>query len=148
MTQKSIIILTISIICVFIFLTGCNSPKTQIQTKDGLKIYSWNSALGGVNETDLDKTKFSYWINLTNENEKNILIKSIQPLVNEEIKNKIVSKDIAITVNKNIKPNETIQINGEIIIDTKGFTKTEISKFEPFITDIKVSSEETINLKQ
>jgi hypothetical protein len=50
----------ISISCVLIFLTGCNNVNTQIQSKGGLKISSWSSALGGVNETDLDKTKFSY----------------------------------------------------------------------------------------
>jgi hypothetical protein len=147
MFRKSIITIIISILFIFIFFTGCNT-KTQIQTKGGLKINGWSSGLGGVNVTDLDKTKFSYSIYLTNENENIIFIKSIQPSVNEKIKNKIISKDIVVNVNKDIKPNETIQINGEIIVDTKGLTKSDIVKLEPFIKDIKVSTDETLSLKQ
>jgi len=66
--------------------------------------------------------------------------------VNRQNVNKIISKDIIITVNKDLKPNESIQINGEIIFNTKGLTKLDIEKFEPFITDIKFSTEETISL--
>lgn len=148
MVKKSIIIIAISILCIFILLTGCNNTKTQVQPKGGLKISSWSSGLGGVNETDLDKTKFSYSINLTNENETNIFIKSIQPSLNEKIINKILSEDNTVIVNKDIKSNETIEINGEIIVDTKGLAKSDIVNLEPFITDIKVSIEETLSLKQ
>jgi hypothetical protein len=133
---------------IFVFFTGCNNTKVQVQSKGGLKIYNWSSALGGVNENDLDKTKYSYFINLTNENEKTIFIKSVQPSVNEAIKNKILSKKIVIDVNQNVKPNETIKINGEIILDTKGLGKSDIVTLEPFITDIKVSTEETVSLKK
>lgn len=119
-----------------------------MKTKGGLKINGWSFGLGGISETDLDKTKLSYSINLTNENEHTIFAKSVQPLVNEKIINKIQNKGFIVTVNKNIKPNETIQINGEIIFDTKGLTKQDIEKLEPFITDIKVTTEETIDLKK
>ena len=147
MLKKSIMIIAISILCIFIFLTGRNNTNTQIQSKGGLKISNWSSGLGSVNDTDLNKTKFSYSVNLTNENENTIFIKSIQPSVNEKIKDKIISKDIIVAVNKDIKPNGTIQINGELIVDTKGLTKSDIEKLEPFITDIKVSTEETVSLK-
>jgi hypothetical protein len=148
MLKKSKIGIVISILCIFIFLTGCNNIKTQAQSKGGLKINTWSSGLGDINETDLGNTKFSYSINLTNENENNIFVKSIKPSVNEKINNKIISKDIVVTVNKDIKHNETIQINGEIIVDTKGLTKSDIVQLEPFITDIKVLSEEAVSLKK
>jgi hypothetical protein len=144
--SKKIITIIFSLL-IFIFFTGCNNTKVQVQSKGGLKIYNWSSALGGVNENDLDKTKYSYFINLTNENEKTIFIKSVQPSVNEAIKNRILNKKIVIDVNQNVKPNETIKINGEIILDTKGLEKSDIVTLEPFITDIKVSTEETVSLK-
>ena len=145
MLKKSIIIITISLLFVSLFFTGC-STNTQMQTKNGLKINEWSSGLGSVNEMDLDKTKFSYSINLTNYNENTIFIKAVQPIVNRQNVNKIISKDIIITVNKDLKPNESIQINGEIIFNTKGLTKLDIEKLEPFITDIKFSTEEIISL--
>lgn len=151
MSKKSILLTIISIISIIVislsFIRWTPPTNFQIQTKGGLKINGWNSSLGGVNKTDLDKTLFSYSINLTNENEKDILIKSIQPSVNESIKNKILSKEMVVFVDKSIKSNETIQINGEIVIDTKGLGKPDIVKLEPFITDIRVSTEETVSLK-
>lgn len=133
---------------IFVFFTGCNNTNVQVQSKSGLKIYNWSSALGGVNENDLDKIKYSYSLNLTNENEKDIFIKSIQPSVNEAIKNKVLSKEIVVDVNQNLRPDETIKINGEIIIDTKGLGKSDIVILKPFITDIKVLTEETVSLKR
>lgn len=147
MSKKSTLIIFIFILFIFTFFMGCNSKSSQSQVKSGLKIYNWSSGLGGVNENDLDKTRFSYSINITNENEKTILIKNIEPSVNETIKSKILSKETVVTVNKDIKPNETIEINGEIIIDTKGLTKSDILKFEPFIKGIKILTEETIEFK-
>lgn len=147
MSKKSIITIIISMVFVFVFYIGHRSADFKIQTKAGLKVNGWSSGLGSISETDLDKTKFSYSINLTNENGKIIFIKSIQPLVNETIKSKVLSKEIVVNVDKEIKPNEAIEIKGEIIFDTKGLTKSDIVKFEPFITDIKVSTEETVSLK-
>jgi PBP1b-binding outer membrane lipoprotein LpoB len=147
MCKKTIKTILISILFIFVIFSGCKNTKSQVQTKGGLKIHNWSSALGSVNETDLDKTKFSYSINLTNQNEKNIYIKSIQPLVNEAIKNKIISNDLIVAINKDIKPNETIEISGELLIDTKGLSKSDIVKLEPFIADIKVSTDETFSLK-
>ncbi len=146
MPKKSILTLISSILFMLIFFTGCSSENTQDKINDGLNVYNWSSALGSVSETDLDKTRLSYSINLTNESNKNIFIKSIQPSINESLKDKILSEEILLTVNKEVKPKETIQIDGEIILDTKGSTKSDLDKLSLFITDIRVTSEETIKL--
>ena len=148
MLKKLIIAVVILILGMSIIFTGCHTTKKQVQTRGGLKINGWSSGLGSVNETDLDKTKFSYSMNLTNENENSIFIKSIQPTLNEKIKSKIISKDIVVPVNSELKANKTTQINGEIIVDTEGLTKADIAQLEPFIKDIKVSTEETISLRK
>lgn len=149
MQKKLIISIVISILCVLVLFIGCNSiNSTKNQTKGGLKINLWSFGLGNVNETNLDKTKLYYSFNLTNENNKKIFIKSIQPSINEKIKNKIISKDIVVSVNKDIKPNETINIYGDFIFDTKGLSKLDIENLEPLLTDIKISTDETISLIQ
>lgn len=53
---------------------------------------------------------------------------------------------MVINVNENLKPNEAIKISWEIIINTKGLVKSDIVTLEPFITDIKASTEETVSL--
>lgn len=45
-----------------------------------------------------------------------------------------------------VHPNETIKINGEIIFDTEELSKSDIEKLEPLLRDIKVSTDEIINL--
>lgn len=146
--KLSMIILSLLIVvCIIILFKIYNNSKIQVQPKYGLKIYNWNSALGGVNETALDKTKFFYSINLTNENQNTVFIKSIEPSVNKTIKNRILSKEMIVNVNKDIKHNETIKIEGEIIIDTKGIHKSNMTTLEPFITGIKVSTDETLTLQ-
>jgi len=141
------IVFTISILFISIFFTGCGTT-TQTQTKSGLTINGWSSEIGGVNETNLDKTNYSYSINLTNENENTVFIESVEPRINEKYLNITISKDIIVSVNKDLKPKESIQINGEIIFDTNGLTKSDILNLEPFITDIKVLSEEIVSLNR
>ncbi|MBE6067841.1 MAG: hypothetical protein E7211_09135 [Clostridium lundense] len=145
--SKKLIMIIFSLF-ILVFFVGCNNAEVEVQSKGGLKIYNWSSALGSVTENDLDKTKYSYSINLINEDEKTIFIKSVQPSVNETIKNKILSKETVVDVNQNLRPNEVIKINGEIIIDTKGLGKSYILTLEPFITDIKVLTEEDLSLKE
>ncbi|GEM_PF-2001292 len=152
MSKKLILITITSVISIivisFFFIKWIPPTSAQIKPKGGLKIDSWSYGLGSVSESDLDKSVFSYTLNLTNNYEKEILINSIQPLINKSINNRILSMETVIFVNKSIKPNETIQINGKIVFDTKGLGKPDIVKLEPFITDIKVSTEETISLSQ
>lgn len=146
LSKKTILILIASVVFMFLLFDVSYNKNIQNQVKGGLKINEWIFGLGSVDETNLDKTKLSYSFNLTNENNKSIFIKSIEPLINENIKDKIINKDIVIAVNKDIKPNETIQINGEIIFDTKELSKSDIEKLEPLLIDIKVSTDEIINL--
>jgi len=51
------------------------------------------------------------------------------------------------TKTSNDKEGSTLS-NKNIVFDTKGLTKQDIEKLEPFITDIKVTTEETIDLKK
>lgn len=145
--SKKLIMIIFSLF-ILVFFVGCNNTEIEVQSKGGLKIYNWSSALGSVNQNNLYKTKYSYSINLINEDEKTIFIKSVQPSVNEIIKNKIMSKEMIVDVNKNLRPNEIIKINGEIIIDTKGLGKSDIVALGPLITNIDVSTEEAVSLKE
>jgi hypothetical protein len=146
--KKAFLIITAFVFLILLSLAGCSRESAQNQMKGGLGVYSWSSGLGSVNNIDLDKTKFSYSVDLTNENNKSIFIKSIQPVVSDTIKDKMLNNELMVTVNKHVASNETIQVNGEIIIDTKGLNKSDIQKLDPFITDIKVISEEIIDLRK
>lgn len=148
LSKKTILIIISSIVFMFLLFNVNYNKNTQNQVKDSLTINGWSFGLGSVDEANPDKTKLSYSFNLNNENNKSIFIKSIEPLINEKIKDRIISKGTVVVVNKDIKPNEIIQINGEIIFDTKLLSKSDIEKLEPLLRDIKVSTDEIINIIQ
>lgn len=137
MSKKSVVTILIFIItlCGLICFLGYKNMNSKIAAKGGVKTKNLFYTLADNN----GRSEYSYSIELTNTNGK-----TIEPSVNETVKNKILSKETLVTVNKKMSPNETIQINGEIIVDTHGLSAQDIQKF---ITDIKVSTEETVNLK-
>ncbi|KOA19195.1 hypothetical protein CLHOM_23010 [Clostridium homopropionicum DSM 5847] len=142
MSKKSaatIIILTLCL-CASICILGYKNLSLKIETKGGLETSSLSYLLADNN----GESEYSYSVELTNTNGKDIFIKTIEPSINESIKNKILSKETTVIVNKNIKPNGKIQVNGKIIIDTSEIFAQDIQNL---ITDIKISTEETVKLK-
>lgn len=103
------------------------------------------SSLGSVNENNFEFTKYSYSIDLTNENLKNTKIISVEPIIKDSIRDKVLDENLVIDVNKIVSPGNAITIEGTILIDTKGLSKDEISALEPFITGLKVNSATTID---
>jgi hypothetical protein len=148
MKKKSIARVICFIIFVFVLFSGCTRINTQNSTKDGLEILNWSAGLGGASGNDLDQSKYSYLFQLKNESSKTVFINSIQPLISDTIKSKVLSTNTVIDVNKEIKPDETIEVKGEIVFDTKGSSKSDILKLEPFLTDVKISTVQTIKLEQ
>lgn len=138
MLKKSILIIIILTLCALIYFLGYKNIGIKIENNGGIK----SSGLTYVIPNNNGKSEFSYAFNLTNTNRKDIFIKSIEPSINETMKNNILSNETIIVVNKNVKPNETIEINGSILIDTSGLSMHNIGKL---ITDIRVSTEETVS---
>ena len=138
MAKKSIFTIIIVTLLALICFLGYKNMAIKIEGKGGIKS---NGLVYNVPNND-GKSEFSYALNLTNTNGKDIFIKSIEPSINETMKNNILSKETIIAINKNIKPNETIEINGKIFIDTNGLSMSNIGKL---ITNIKVSTEETVS---
>ena len=146
MVKKLIITIVVCILCILLLLlvgffniikVKNQTQMLQDQIKSRLVITYWSSALGG--------NKLDYSINLTNQSDENIFIQSVEPLFNETLKNRILSKEMVVAVNKEIKPNKAIAITGEIIVDTEGLK--DLVKLVPFIKDIKIITTETISLK-
>ncbi|MBU3157187.1 hypothetical protein [Clostridium estertheticum] len=142
--SKKLTIVT-SILCVLVLFVGViNIITVQNHTK-ALQNHTTSRLVSIYSSIGLGGDKLDYSINLTNKSDKTIFIQSVQPLVNETLKNRILSKEMMVTVNKEIKPDKAIAITGVIIVNTKGLK--DMVKLVPFITDIKVISTETISLK-
>jgi hypothetical protein len=143
---KKILTLLWIMVFVLILLTGCNlsdSANNSIK-QNGLQVSDMLTALGAVGDS-LDKTKFSYTITIYNKEDEDIYISQVEPILGKDAKDRLISSDLKVDVEKTVSANESIEIKGEIILDTKEISKQQIVELEPFITGIKVLSEKVIN---
>ncbi|MDK2799999.1 MAG: hypothetical protein PWQ70_1618 [Clostridiales bacterium] len=146
MDFKKILTLLWIMVFVLILLTGCNlsdSANNSIK-QNGLQVSDMSTALGAVGDS-LDKTKFSYTITIYNKEDEDIYISQVEPILGKDAKDRLISSDLKVDVEKTVSANESIEIKGEIILDTKEISKQQIVELEPFITGIKVLSEKVIN---
>jgi len=139
------------ILCVLLMISlsaiGCTSlglEKDQANDKTGLQIYSMSTGLGAVSSENTDQHRLTYTINLTNEDDNEAYIQWIEPILGVGIKDKILTEDLKVVVEKSIPSKGSIEINGVVVFNTKGLSKQEIVELEPFITGIKVVSEKIV----
>jgi hypothetical protein len=96
------------IIIIPLFLAGCNG-KVQSQQENGLQIHNLSIAMGALDSSNFDEQKVTYSLNLTNSNNMKVYIKSIEPIVGDSIKKKILSDSITLDVDKVCK--QILQFN-------------------------------------
>lgn len=138
------IILLFCVIGIILLAAACS--QAQSPQESGLQVYNWSMSIGGVGNS-MDKTKLTYSIDLTNKNQREIYVSSVALVTGEKVIDRIIGGQTDIPLNMVLKANETVQLKGELIIDTKGMDKAYIQGLEPFITGVKATSEETIDLK-
>jgi hypothetical protein len=132
-------------ISLFIVLASCSDQKHAEQpiTQDGIVLSSLSTALGG----QPDETELTYFVNISNKTNKAVLVKSIEPLLEEPLKSKVLIKDLVYEVNKEVNSNSTISITGKFRFDTKGLSKESILALNPNVKEFKLITEQTIGNK-
>jgi len=141
--------LTLTLFCTMLVFgcTGVDQGNNDTNKKTGLQIYSMSTGLGAVSNDNIDQHRLTYTINLTNEDDKEAYIQWIEPILGMGIKDKILTEELQVVVEKNIPSKGSIEIKGVVVFNTKGLSKEEILELEPFITGIKVVSEAEIVIK-
>lgn len=127
-------------------VSGCMG-KDAIPDKTGLYIYNWSAALGGEG-ADNEMTRYSYSFYLTNEGPKDVYVKWAEPVLGQEVEERALEGDFRVDLDKAVPPGEGIEIKGQIIFDTKGLSKEQITELEPFVTGLRISTEEIIDLSR
>ena len=77
-------------------LIGCNSSNQG--NKTGVQIYSMITSLGAVDNYDTDHQKLSYSVTITNEENRDIFVKSIKPILADGISDKVITEDLTVIV--------------------------------------------------
>lgn len=132
------------IICLLILaLLALMKQDTGSYVDEGLIVKEWHYGIGLDEE---EQTTLSYTINVTNTFEKKMKINAIMPVIDEKLQDRVMAKETLVEVNKAVESNDTLAIEGEILIDTKGLSKAELERIQPAIVGVKIVSEEVIKL--
>jgi len=139
----------IGVVLVLILLLVASYAETaDINSDDfvsGLEIPEMNTSLGSDGE-NTDKQIFNYTITLINTNEYEVAIKWVEPVLTNEMKERVLAEDLKVPVNKAIAPGGLVIISGQFSFDAEGTTKEQILSWEPILKAIHVVSEASLPL--
>lgn len=143
MFKKIGLVVLISILLLF---TACSTNNDSNMV--GIDIQNISSGIGAVggNVNDFETQSFSYTITLTNSEAADITIVSVNPVLTEKFSERVENKDTIIKVNKIIPGGSSLNVTGDIIFDAKGLTKEQIVNLQPFVKEVKVLEERTVNM--
>lgn len=142
-------ILTVFVVMtlVMLFAGGCaSSSGRQGDMPGGIVTYSSSTSLGRVNESET-LTVFSYALSITNETGSSFRLTSVEPLIDEEIRARLVDDKTVTKLDIPLRAGETAEAEGQIIIDTGTMTKEEIILLTDRITDYRLETEILLKVK-
>lgn len=141
MLKTSVTVLMLSLLLLF---TGCSAGNTQDET--GIVITDIMSGIGsaGENTNDFETQSFKFTITMKNNEAADIGIVSVRPVLSEKLLERVPNKDTTINVNKVIAKGTSLSVSGEIIFDARGLTKEQIAGIKPFVQEVRLIEERTI----
>ncbi|RCX16613.1 hypothetical protein DFR58_110110 [Anaerobacterium chartisolvens] len=142
-----------AMIWIFIFsilLVGCS--RNNISREEKLMGLSHDIEIEGMIYSIgageiIDNQTITYNISLFNWDIKEKYIKWVEPVLTSKFSDKVRDMEDKVIIEKTIKPNTSLDINFQINFDAKGLSKEDIVNLEPYITDIKVVTEDKLGLK-
>lgn len=143
--------LLVLVIILSLITIGCSRAVDVKGTQTiGLDISSMSTGIGAVdqNNNSHDIQRFSYSINLANNDKDTAFIKEVTLVLPKEFEEALVTKQLPVTVNTELAPKSTIEIKGSLDFKANGLSKDQIIKLNPKILSIKVTNERTISLEK
>lgn len=131
-----IVIVVVVFYLVIVSLGYTNDLGAKRIEYQGLRLSRWNYELS---EVDFNKVKFTYALTLVNYGSKNDFIRLVKPVFKKEASN-IIEYDDYIAVNKEIKPNEEMELSWYIIVNTDGLKKADVKELRSYLTSVTVST--------
>lgn len=143
----------IGVVAIFVYLlSGCNSTKIDEKksflenNKHDISVDGYSSTVGAESETNNDIQIVTYWLDITNHDNVEKVLKSVEPELNEIFAKKIIGKIDSIELNKPLKPSESTKVEIKIQFNAKGMSKEQIMVLEPYIKNLKIVTEKKLAL--
>ena len=132
------------LLSVLLLVSSCESK--HIEKNNGLSISGITTSLGAYekNSDNNEIQSFKYTITLTNNDDENISLHSVTPILSEKFLSLVIDKDVTLEVNKIIEKSGILNLSGEIVFNTKGLEKQDILNLQPFVKEVKITEERII----
>jgi hypothetical protein len=127
-----------SIFFVVLLLAGCAPAKKP--SGGGIEITQVEVAVGKV-EGSGDQQVVSYSVTLHNTTQNEVTVRWMEPVVNDNISSRISGESQRVTLDKVLAPNASLVASGQFTFDAGSATKSEISSWEPFFSQVTISTE-------
>ncbi|OMF10123.1 hypothetical protein BK129_04675 [Paenibacillus amylolyticus] len=130
-------------------LSGCSSSsvKTDEIVEDGLNINSISIGLGG-SEEDEGITVVTYHFNLWNRTNKSIILKTVEPIISNEIQERLIDRDIRLDINKKVDGDTSEELTGTFKLDTRGLDKEGIINLNINVNKFNIAFEQVIGMNE
>ncbi|TVX96292.1 hypothetical protein [Cohnella terricola] len=139
---KAIRSLFLIIICTFL-ISACSKNSQADVVDDGQVINSISIGLGG----EPDNTLVTYNFNIWNKTRNTILIRSIEPVLSENLQQRLLDNEIKNEVNRTINGSTSEIFTGSFQLNTQGLDKQAIEKLKIRIEKFKIITEQELGLE-
>lgn len=144
MTKRFIFLLT----CIILTMSAI-SCTNESNINPELQVVGLVTSIGSLGDVDgIDKQVLSYEVTIHNHRDEDVYINSIEPIFRYDFLKKVITKETKIDVRKTVLSNTSIGVTGQIIFNSKGLTKSDIEKIEPYITDFKIYLEKIVPINK
>jgi hypothetical protein len=128
---------------ILVLAAGCFNEKAEYT---GIQISSLSTSIGAEKEGPDNWQKVSYTVTLYNDTNQEIYISFIEPLLNNEIFERLVKQGTRLDINKRIEANSSLNVEGQFVFDAADLSKQEIAALKPIIKGFRLVTESVITL--
>lgn len=140
--RKMRIVLSLITILIIILLSGCfdNNPDAP---HEGIITYSTTTSISG----DDGITHFTYNLVITNENKSKYTIESVNPVLSQKLRTRLIDDETLKIVDKSIESMESIEVGDVLSFSTEKLSKNEIEQLFEEIREYDIVFEKTMKVK-
>ncbi|MEK4661689.1 hypothetical protein MHH93_07330 [Priestia sp. FSL H7-0729] len=130
-------------------LSGCisYSVKADKIVEDGFIINSISFGLG-ESEEDAGITVVTYNFTLRNRTNTSIMLKTVEPILSNDIQERLIDRDIKLDINEKVDGNSSEELTGTFELDTRGLDKEGIINLNINVNEFNVAFEQVIGMNE
>jgi len=126
-------------------LVACRKAPEQQTTPNILRIPSSSIAIGASGDK-ADEQVLSFRISLYNPGQEEVYVGWVEPVLSSEVAKRLITQERQVVVDKALAPGQTLEVRGEFRFMIQGEGKSQINSWGPFISGVRVSTEQVIPL--